>query len=95
MSVRSVLLYSSETWALKADIRRLPVLDHRCLWSTGKIWWEHRISNIEVRRRVLGPKNMSITEQLHDHRLRWPRHVLLTPNDRLPGRALFAEPKSS
>ena len=26
----------------------------------GKIWWEHRFSNTEVRRRVLGPENMSI-----------------------------------
>ena len=93
-AVRSVLLYGSETWPLKAeDIRRLSVFDHRCLRSIGKIWWEHRISNTEVRRRVLGPKNMSIIEQLHNHRLRWLGHVLRMSDDRLPRRALFTEPK--
>ena len=71
------------------------MFDHRCLRSIGKIWWEHRISNTEVRRRVLGPKNMSIIEQLHNHRLRWLGHVLRMSDDRLPRRALFAEPKSS
>ena len=96
VAVRSVLLYVSETWPLKAeDIRRLSVFDHRCLRSIGKVWWEHRISNTEVRRRVLGPKNMSIIEQLHNHRLRWLGHVLRMSDDRLPRWVLLAEPKSS
>ena len=95
-AVRSVLLYGSETWPLKAeDIRRLSVLDHRCLRSIGKIWWEHKISNTEVRWRVLGPKNMSIIEQVHHHRPRWLGHVLRMSGNRLLRRALFAEPKSS
>ena len=68
--------------------------DHHCLRSIGKIWWEHRISNTEVRRRVLGPKNTSI-EQLRNHRLRWLGPVLRMSDDRLPRRALFAAPKSS
>ena len=68
---------------------------HRRLWGIGEIWWEHRISNIEVRRKVLGPKNMSIIEQLHHHRLRWLGHVLRISDDRLPWRALFAKPKSN
>ena len=38
---------------------------------------------------------MSIIEQLHHHRLRWLGHVLRMSEDRLPRRALFAEPKSS
>ena len=71
------------------------MFDHRCLRSIGKIWWEHRISNTEVRRRVLGPRNMSVIEQLHHHRLRWLGRVLHMSEDRLPRRALFAEPKSS
>ena len=93
-AVRSVLLYGSETWPLKAeDVRRLSVFDHRCLRSIGKIWWEHRISNTEVRRRVLGPKNMSIIEQLHNHRLRWLGHVLRMSDDRLPGEPCSPNPK--
>ena len=66
-----------------------------CLQSIGKIWWEHRISNTEVRRRVLGPKNTSIIEQLHHHRLRWLGHVLRMSDNCLPRRALFAKPSSS
>ena len=50
VALLSVLLYGSETWPLEAeDVRRLSVFDHRCLRSIGKIWWEHRISNTEVR----------------------------------------------
>ena len=94
--MRSVLLYGSETLPLKAeDVRRLSVFDHRCLRNMGKILWEHRIGYTEARRRVLGPKNMSIIEQLHDHRLRWLGHVLCMSDDRLSRRALFAEFKSS
>ena len=36
-AVHSVLLYASETWPLKADVRRLSVFDRRCLSSIGKI----------------------------------------------------------
>ena len=32
-AVRSVLLYGSETWPLRADVRRPSVFDHRCLRS--------------------------------------------------------------
>ncbi|KER22698.1 hypothetical protein T265_09253 [Opisthorchis viverrini] len=48
-AVRSILLYGSETWPLRAeDVKRLSVFDHRCLRSIARIWWEHRISNSEV-----------------------------------------------
>ena len=70
-------------------------IKRRCLRSIGKIWWEHRISNTEVRWRVLGPRNMPVIEQLYNHRLRWLGHVLRMMDDRLARRALFAEPKSS
>ena len=36
-----------------------------------------------------------VTNNLHHHRLRWLGHVLRMSDDRLPRRALFAEPKSS
>ena len=38
---------------------------------------------------------MSVIEQLHHHRHRWLGHVLRMSDNRLPRRALFAEPKSS
>ena len=56
-AVRSVLLYRSEIWPLRADVRRLSIFDHRYLRSIARIWWERRISNAEVRRMVLGRQN--------------------------------------
>ena len=53
-TVRAVLLYGTETWPLRVeDKQRLSVFDHRCLRSIARIWWDNRVSNIEVRRRVL------------------------------------------
>ena len=37
-AVRSVLLYGSETWTLRADVRRLSVFDHQCLRSIAE-WY--------------------------------------------------------
>jgi hypothetical protein len=68
------------------------VFDHRCLRSIARIWWEHRISNAEVRRMVFGVNTRSIAEVITLHRLRWLGHVLRMPADRLPKRALFAQP---
>ena len=50
------------------------VRDYQCLIAVVfgvlvRFWWEHRISNTEVRQRVSGPGSMSITEQLYIHRL--------------------------
>ena len=92
-AVRSTLLYGAETWPLRAeDIRQLSVFDHRCLRSIARVWWEHRISNAEVRRMVFGANARSIEEVLTLHRLRWLGHVLRMPDNRLPKRALFAQP---
>ena len=91
-AVRSVLLYGSETWPLRAeDIRRLSVFDHRCLRSIARIWWERQISNAEVRRMVLSRRNVGAMDKLiRLHGLCWLGHVLRMLPDRLPRRALFA-----
>ncbi|KER24112.1 hypothetical protein T265_08154 [Opisthorchis viverrini] len=40
-AVRSILLYGSETWPLRAeDVKRLSVFDRRCLRSIARIWWD-------------------------------------------------------
>ncbi|WP_432422665.1 reverse transcriptase domain-containing protein [Streptococcus dysgalactiae] len=92
-TVRSVLLYGCETWPLRAeDARRLSVFDHRCLRSIARIRWQHRVSNDEVRRRVLGIDSRPLTEVITAHRLRWLGHVLRMPAHRLPYRSLFATP---
>ncbi|GAA47600.1 hypothetical protein CLF_100568 [Clonorchis sinensis] len=74
------------------DVRKTSMFDHRCLRSIGQVWWEHRISNAEVRQVVLGRMNSpAVDELLTLHRLRWLRHVLRMPEDRLPRRAVFAQ----
>ncbi|KAG5451975.1 hypothetical protein CSKR_112044 [Clonorchis sinensis] len=82
-------------WPLRAeDVKRLSVFDHRCLRSIARIWWEHRISNAEVRRMVFGRNNSpSIDELITLHRLRWLGHVLRMPVDRLPRKVLSAQPR--
>ncbi|VDP57017.1 unnamed protein product, partial [Schistosoma mattheei] len=60
-AVHSVLIYGGETWPLRVeDTRRLLVFDHRCLRNIAGICWDHRVSNSEVRRRVLGNDGKSV-----------------------------------
>ncbi|KER32506.1 hypothetical protein T265_01386 [Opisthorchis viverrini] len=89
-SVRSILLYGSEIWPMRAeDVKRLSVCDHRYLRSIARIWWEHRISNSEVRRMVFGRNNSpSIDELITLHRLRWLGHVLRVRKSRTPRLAI-------
>nr|CAH8863946.1 unnamed protein product [Trichobilharzia regenti] len=84
-SVRSVLLYGCETWPLRVeDMKRLAVFDHRCLRSISRVKWHNKVSNMEVRRRVLGKQGKSIDEVVKLQRLRWLGHVLRMPSHRLP-----------
>ena len=93
-AVRPVLLYGCETWPLRAqDLKRISVFDHRCLRSIARIWWDHRISNAEVRHRVFGRRHATAIEELTKlHRLRWLSHVLRRSENRLPQRVLSAQP---
>ncbi|CAH8658448.1 unnamed protein product [Schistosoma rodhaini] len=89
-SVHSVLLYGCETWPLRVeDARRLLVFDHRCLRNIARICWDNRVSNSEVRLRVLGNDGKSVDEVMNLHRLRWLGHVLRMPEHRLPRRAMM------
>nr|CAH8869750.1 unnamed protein product [Trichobilharzia regenti] len=72
-------------------MKRLTAFDHRCLRSLSHVRWFHKISNVDVRRRVLGKEGKSIDEAIKLHRLRWLGHVLRMPNHRLPRRALLAD----
>ncbi|VDP71411.1 unnamed protein product, partial [Schistosoma curassoni] len=80
--VRSVLLYGCETWPLGVeDTHKLLVFDHRCLRNIAGVCWDHRVSNSEVRCRVLGNDDKSFDE-VNLHQLRWLGHVLRMPEDR-------------
>jgi hypothetical protein len=90
-TVRAVLLYGCETWPLlEGDLRRLSVFDNRCLRSIARVWWDHRISNDDVRRRIFGADSPSLKQTISLMQLRWLGHVLRMPPHRLPRRALFA-----
>ncbi|VDP86711.1 unnamed protein product [Schistosoma mattheei] len=52
---------------------------------------DHRVSNSEVRRSVLGNSGKSVDEVVNLHRLRWFGHVLHTLNHRLPRRAMLTD----
>uniref|UniRef100_A0A183JHI1 Transposase n=1 Tax=Schistosoma curassoni TaxID=6186 RepID=A0A183JHI1_9TREM len=65
------------------------VFDHRCLRNIARICWEHRVSNNEVRRRVLGNDGESVDEVVNLHRLRWLGHVVRMPEHRLPRHAML------
>ena len=86
-TVRSTLLYGCETWPLRSgDLNRLQVFDHRCLRSVGHFSWKQRITNDEVRHRILGDlKSLRRLNQivLGTHLL-WLGHVLRMNNSRLP-----------
>jgi hypothetical protein len=90
--VRSILLYGSETWSIRAeDAHKLSVFDHRCLRQLARVKWADRVSNATVRQRIFGQSQISqpITEIIKLHSLRWLGHVLRMPIERLPYRALF------
>ena len=68
--MRAVLLYGSETWALRAeDTRRLTVFDNRCLRSIARVRWQHRVSTADVHQRVLGADVQSLKEIVPAYRL--------------------------
>ncbi|KAH9582966.1 hypothetical protein MS3_00007543 [Schistosoma haematobium] len=91
-AVRSVLIYGSETWPLRVeDTRKLLVFDHRCLRNIAGIYWDHRVSNSEVRRRVLWNDGKSVDEVVNLHRLRWLSHLLRMPEHRLPRCAMLID----
>ncbi|VDP74980.1 unnamed protein product, partial [Schistosoma curassoni] len=89
-AVRSVLIYGSETSPLRVeDTRKLLVFDHKRPRNIAGVCWDHRVSNSEVRRRVLGKDGKSVDEVVNLHRLIWLGHVLRMPEHRLPRRAML------
>ncbi|GAA50539.1 WD repeat-containing protein 24, partial [Clonorchis sinensis] len=69
-SVRSVSLYESETWPLHAeDVKRLSTFDHRYPRSIARVWWEHQVSNAQVRLMVFARTHPPMINEFTLHRL--------------------------
>ncbi|CAI2737955.1 unnamed protein product, partial [Dicrocoelium dendriticum] len=90
-SVRSVLLYGSESWPIRVeDMRRLSAFDNGCLRRIARVRWQHRVTSNDVRRRVLRNASISFNKLVLLRQLRWLGHVLRMAPEHLPRRALFA-----
>ncbi|BHF77445.1 hypothetical protein SprV_0602055000 [Sparganum proliferum] len=90
-SVRSVLLYGCECWALRVeDERELEVFDHHCLRTIIRVKFTDFVSHEIVRARC---DNMArITQAIQERRLRWFWHVLRRPLQELSVTALYPAP---
>ena len=87
-SVRSVLTYGCETWAVKkTDTKKLEAFEHRAWRRMLGISYLDRIRNTEVARR------MGIEELLgtviQRKRLTWFGHVARMPDDRIPKQVML------
>nr|VZI19895.1 unnamed protein product [Spirometra erinaceieuropaei] len=93
-SVRSVLLYGCECWALRVeDERKLEVFDHHCLSTILRVKFTDFVSNETVRVRC---DNIArITQAIQERRLKWFRHVLRRPPQELSVTALDPVPLST
>nr|VZI38299.1 unnamed protein product [Spirometra erinaceieuropaei] len=90
-SVRSVLLYGCDCWALRvADERKLEVFDHHCLRIILRVKLTDFVSNEIVRARY---NNIArITQAIQERRLRLFGHVLRRPPQELSVTALDPAP---
>nr|VZI49151.1 unnamed protein product [Spirometra erinaceieuropaei] len=90
-SVRSVLLYGCECWALRVeDERKLEVFDHHCLRIILRVKLTDFVSNEIVRARRDNIER--ITQAIQERRLRWFGHVLRRPPQELSVTALDPAP---
>nr|VZI47733.1 unnamed protein product [Spirometra erinaceieuropaei] len=89
-SVRSVLLYGCECWALRVeDERELEAFDHHCLRTILRVKFIDFVSNERVRARC---DIARITQAIQERRLRWFGYVLRRPPHELSGIALDPAP---
>nr|VZI47734.1 unnamed protein product [Spirometra erinaceieuropaei] len=89
-SVRSVLLYGCECWALRMeDERELEGFDHHCLRTILRVKFIDFVSNETVRARCVIAR---ITQAIQERRLRWFGHVLRRPPQELSRTALDPAP---
>ena len=86
--VMSVLLYACETWTLrKKDKDSLLAFEMRCYRRILHIYWQQKITNTEVRRRVGSTKN--IVQVIMERKLRFFGHISRMEDERLVKNVMF------
>ena len=81
--ILSTLLYGVETWS---NMKKLHAFMMRHLQSILKIKWWNKVTNIKVLKRAGGRPPHQIRTNL-----RWTRHHLRMPTDRLPRQVLYLQ----
>jgi len=88
--VLSVLLYNSETWALKENVKKkLKVFEMNCLRKIKGVTRRDRLRNVDVRRDL--NMKVDIVQRIQTRRLRYFGHVTRMKGDRLPTIALSGQ----
>ena len=92
--VTSVLLYSAETWTLKADhVRRLNTFHNRCVRTVLGITRYHQCQ-LRLSSKLLANRfgmDWSIPDFIMDRRLQWLGHMGRMKDERVPKQLLFGE----
>ena len=87
-SVRSVLLYGSESWPLnRANLSRCQSFELRCLRNILHIRWDDFICNDSIY--DMFHQSLHLKDIIHQKQLIWFGHVLRMNDNRFPRSALF------
>ena len=82
--IMSTLLYKAETWTRnRRHVKKLHTFMMRHLRSIMNIRWQDKVTNIKVLKRAGFP---SMEDLFIRRNLRWTRHLLMMPTDRLRDR---------
>ena len=77
-----VLLYGSETWAVKArDARRITTAEMKYVRRTAGYTWTHFKTNAQITKEL---KITQILDRLLEYKRNWIQHVNRMPRNRLP-----------
>ena len=80
-SALPVLLYSSETWTIKArDIRRITAAEMKYMQRTARYTWTDYKTNTQITKEL---KITQILDKLLEYKRRWIQHVNRMPSNRL------------
>ena len=91
--VKSVLLYSSETWKVTDKIMgQLQTFINSCLRRICRIFWPYTISNIDLWQLT---SSKEISKEILERKWRWIGHTLRKPADDIARMAFEYDPQGS